>query len=131
MNNNYIITRLDKVRISKVLKKADQAYPELLKRIETADIIDALAVPKDLITMNCHVLCQDVNTTNTIELTLVYPHYENEQIGHVSILSDIGIALFSSRLGQTVQYRSSQNADVLLKIIDILYQPEKAGHYLI
>lgn len=102
MNYNYTITRLDKVRISKVLKKTDQAYSELLNRIETANIIDALEVPKDLITMNCQVLCQEVNTTNTIELTLVYPRYENEEIGHVSILSNIGVALFSSRLGQTI-----------------------------
>ena len=28
MKNNYTITRLDKVRIKKILKKSEQDYPE-------------------------------------------------------------------------------------------------------
>lgn len=131
MNKQYIITRLDKVRITKVLKKSDQTYPELLQLVETATVIDAIDVPRDLVTMNCHLLCQDVHAEKMIELTLVYPRYENEATGHVSILSDIGIALFSSRVGDTIQYQSSQNKEVALKILEIIYQPENAGHYLI
>tara|TARA_R110002049_G_scaffold2743_5_gene21143 strand:- start:19609 stop:20004 length:396 start_codon:yes stop_codon:yes gene_type:complete len=131
MKNNYTITRLDKVRIKKILKKSEQDYPELSDRVESASVIDAIDVPNDLVTMNCRIRCQDPETKSITEITLVYPRYADEEIGNVSILSNAGIALFAANVGQTIEYQSSEGNIVSLYIVEILYQPEHAGHYLI
>lgn len=131
MNKNHIVTRLDKVRIKKILKKTSEDYPELLNRIETSNIIDALDVPNDLVTMNCQIRCEELNTKKITEVTLVYPRYADESSGNISVLSNFGIALFAARVGQTIQFQSSHDIEVSMNIIEILYQPEDAGHYLI
>lgn len=131
MKKNYTVTRLDKVRIKKILKKSVRAYLELSDKVETANVIDAIDVPNDLVTMNCRIRCQEPETKRIAEMTLVYPRYTDVEIGNISILSNAGIALFAANVGQTIEYQSSEGDNVPLYIVEILYQPEHAGHYLI
>ena len=99
--------------------------------IEAANIIDAFEVPKDLITMNCRLRCEELKSRKITEVTLVYQRYANDDIGNVYIFSNLGIALFAARVGETVQCQKPAGVEVSWKIVEILYQPEDAGHYLI
>lgn len=130
------ITHLDKVRILKSLKAvrhtADmKKFEAFAKKIESATLIDSTSVPDNLVTMNSRVRYQNLASEDEHIAVIVYPKYAHAGKENISVLSPFGVALFGSLVGQEIEYASAGNVCNKLRILQILYQPEMAGHYLI
>jgi regulator of nucleoside diphosphate kinase len=134
--DSMLITRLDKLRIKKVLKAYRRTNVEtqcssLLERIEKASVIDSLMVPQNLVTMNSRICCKDLQTDEGLIVHLVYPQHVRSVSEDISILSPLGIEIFGSTVGDEVSFQTPDGSQKSILILEILYQPETEGHYLI
>jgi regulator of nucleoside diphosphate kinase len=82
-------------------------------------------VPDDMVTMNSRVAVADVEG-RVRRYTLVYPEDEAPEVGFVSALSPLGMALLGAGVGDEVCWLSAAGPEVGT-IEDLLYQPEAAA----
>lgn len=78
--------------------------------------------------MNSRLRVRDVDSGRDLTLTIVFPSDADLEQGKISIVAPIGTALLGYRVGDTVEWRVPAGVR-RLKIEEILYQPEAAGHY--
>jgi regulator of nucleoside diphosphate kinase len=78
--------------------------------------------------MNSTVRLRDLDADETLEFTLVYPRDADPDEGRVSVLAPIGTALIGYRAGDVIQWPVPAGT-TRLKVEDVVYQPESAGHY--
>lgn len=129
-----VLTAIDARRLRAMLEtRAAGRSPmgaALEREIARAEIVAALTVPPDVITMNSRVLC--VAPRGSRELQLVYPWDASSELGRISVLSELGLALLGNRIGARVRASSRLGArgfDVPATwgLSQLLYQPEEAG----
>jgi regulator of nucleoside diphosphate kinase len=78
--------------------------------------------------MNSRVRFVDLYTGEERVCTVVFPSDANIEQDKISVLAPIGTALLGYRAGDTIEWRvPSGNKQV--RIEEILYQPEAAGHF--
>jgi regulator of nucleoside diphosphate kinase len=63
------------------------------------------------------------------ELTLVYPRDLDGSAGRISILAPVGSALLGLRVGQQIEWPALHGTSVRVRIVEVLYQPEREGDY--
>ena len=78
--------------------------------------------------MNSKVRVTDLDTGESRVYTLVFPHDADYKEGRISILAPLGTALLGFQAGDVVEWRMPAGTRKL-RIDEILYQPEAAGHY--
>ncbi len=62
-------------------------------------------------------------------LTLVYPkHMEQAQDG-ISVLTPIGTALLGLSVGDTIAWPRRDGQLLNVRLLEVVYQPERAGEY--
>jgi regulator of nucleoside diphosphate kinase len=79
--------------------------------------------------MNTRVRLADIETNEKQVYTVVFPSEANLEQRKISILAPIGTAILGYRLGDTVEWPVPGGIRKL-RIEEILYQPEAAGHRL-
>ena len=130
-NPPRVLTELDQVRISKLLKHPDMAFAaELESVIDNAELVSSYDVPPHLVTMNSRVLIADEMLTEERTLTLCYPPDTNPNTGFVSVLSPVGTALLGLTEGQTAQWSAPGGESAAAKSLKVIFQPEESGDYL-
>jgi len=129
------ITEFDLTRLRDVLKARVNAevrdrdhLDSLENELDCAHVVDPSAVPHDVVTMNSQVRIEDVDTGMENVYTLVFPSDAGIQEKKLSILAPIGTALLGARAGETVDWPVPAGVRTV-RIKDVLYQPEAAGHY--
>ena len=126
-----VLTELDHIRISNLLKRPGMAFPaELASVIDNAELLSSYQVPFKLVTMNSRVLIADQKTADERTLTLCYPPDADPNTGFVSVLSPVGTGLLGLTEGQVAQWAAPNGAGASAKILKILFQPEESGEYL-
>lgn len=124
-----VLTAIDARRLRAMLAtRAARNSPlaaVLEREIDRADIVAALTIPSDVITMNSRVLC--VGQPRPRELQLVYPWDASSELGKISVLSELGLALLGNRIGARIRATSWLGASVTWGLSQLLYQPEEAG----
>lgn len=124
-----VLTALDARRLRAMLHTRAAAHSAigaaLEREIERAAIVAALTVPPDVITMNSRVLC--VAPRGSRELQLVYPWDASSELGRISVLSELGLALLGNRIGARIRASSWVGASATWGLSQLLYQPEEAG----
>ncbi|MDF0642646.1 MAG: nucleoside diphosphate kinase regulator [Nitrospira sp.] len=117
------------VGVGITFKGKDAEYLRSLEReLDRAHIVDSKAIPKDVVTMNSRVRFVDLYSGEERVCTVVFPSDANIEQDKISVLAPIGTALLGYRVGDTIEWRvPSGNKQV--KIEEILYQPEAAGHF--
>ena len=130
------ITDYDLVRLKELLQagigfaERDRPSLETLQgELDRAHIVEPAAVPNDVVTMNSQVRLTDVNTNEEQIYTVVFPSQANLDQGKISILAPIGTAILGYRVGDTVKWPVPGGIKTL-RIKEIVYQPEAAGHRL-
>jgi regulator of nucleoside diphosphate kinase len=127
------ITKRDLDRLSSLLHRVSAACPgaaELLdEELARADIVSSQRVPPDVVTMNSRVRFEDAGLGARREITLVYPGDENADGARVSVLSPEGCALLGLRVGQAIDWPCASGRPKRLRVLDVAYQPEAAGHF--
>ncbi len=130
-NPPRVLTELDHIRISNLLKHRDMAFAaELESVIDNAELVSSYKVPPQLVTMNSRVTIADGETHTERTLTLCYPPDTDPDKGFVSVLSPIGTGLLGLVEGQTAHWVTPGGAQANAKIVKVIFQPEDSGEYL-
>jgi regulator of nucleoside diphosphate kinase len=125
------VSRLDLERIEALLERlapADAAKLGALRaELDRADVVEPADVPAHTVTMNSTVTFADESNDEKLTLTLVYPAAAGTP-GTVSILAPVGSALLGLARGQQIDWPTPDGHKRRLKVLEISYQPEAAGH---
>lgn len=128
-HDQIIITEADRERLSPVLDQHGGAASESLDgELHRAIIVAPAEVPPDVVTMNSDVVYEDAATGVRRTIRLVYPRDADAVAGRVSVLAPVGAALLGLRVGQEISWRVP-NGVKRLRVVEIVYQPESAGHF--
>ena len=125
------VSRIDLERIEALLERlpaveAAKLAP-LVAELDRADVVEPAAMPANIVTMNSTVTFEDEDNGEKMTLTLVYP-YAAGKAGTVSILAPVGSALLGLAQGQMINWPMPDGRKRRLKVLEITYQPESAGH---
>ncbi|MBE3652388.1 nucleoside diphosphate kinase regulator [Vibrio navarrensis] len=128
---SIIVSTLDMDRISTLLEKATQWSAELEKledELDRATVMASSDMPSDVVTMNSTVRFKFVGSDNSIEKTLVYPDQVRSS-EDISIFAPVGSALLGLSVGQQLTWPMPGGQEKTIEIIDVVYQPERAGDF--
>lgn len=129
-----LLTELDHIRITKLLQRpsvSPETGTEVEDLIHNAELISSYEVPANVVTMYSQVLIADGKTGEQRRLTLCYPHDADPAAGFVSVLSPVGVGLLGLQKGRTARWPTPDGGTASAKILDILFQPEESGDYLL
>jgi len=135
-SRDIYITDYDLTRLKELLEvgigfagRDRPCLQSLQGELDRAHIVEPAGVPPEVVTMNSRVRLIDVATNEEQVYTLVFPSQANLAHGKISILAPIGTAILGCRLGDTVEWQVPCGVRKL-RIEEMLYQPEAAGHRL-
>ena len=131
-----LLTELDHIRISKLIQRPGalpdaQTEAEVDDLIHSAELVSSCKVPANVVTMYSQVLIADGQTGEQRKLTLCYPRDADVAAGFVSVLSPVGSSLLGLKKGRVARWRTRDGATAKATIVDILFQPEQSGDYLL
>ena len=126
-----VLTELDHVRISKLLKHPGMAFAaELESVLDNAELVSSYDVQASMVTMNSRVLIADDFLGEERTLTLCYPPDADPKTGFVSVLSPVGTALLGLAEGQMAHWSAPNGEQASARILKVVFQPEESGDYL-
>ncbi|HXH83907.1 MAG TPA: nucleoside diphosphate kinase regulator [Candidatus Tectomicrobia bacterium] len=100
---------------------------QLEEELDRAEVVPSSDIPHDVVTMNSCVRVTDLTTGRERTMTLVFPAEADADGGKVSIIAPAATALLGYRVGDTVEW-DVPGGKRTLRIDEMLYQPEAAGH---
>ena len=132
MERTIILTHQDLKRLHALIEGVQsernaEAAEALESELGRAQVVEASAVPPDVVTMNSKVRFADEESGQQREITLVYPKDADPAQQKVSILAPVGAALIGLSVGQSVDWPMPGGRVRRLKIVEVLFQPEAAG----
>lgn len=129
------ITDLDMQRLRKLLEgklgrtQKDREYlDDLEAELDSAVLVSAKKAPSDIVTMNSQLRVTDLDSGKEMTIKLVFPGEADYEKGKISIMAPIGTALIGYKTGDTVEWEVPSGTR-RLRIDEVLYQPEAAGHF--
>ncbi len=128
-----IVSTLDMERIDALLEQYPDPGPaeiEALRgELDRADVREPEQMPDNVVTMHSSVRFRIVDGGREFERTLVYPREIDGGDNKLSILTPVGSALLGLAVGAHIDWPSPGGKPTQVEIIEILYQPERAGDY--
>jgi regulator of nucleoside diphosphate kinase len=122
------LTELDFTRLRKFT--AAGAMRPLADLLDEADVLPAQAIPADVITMYARFVVRDVRTQRRHLLALCYPLDADPGKGRISVLSPAGIGLIGVAVGALAGWISPNGESTVVRIEEVLFQPEASGDYV-
>jgi regulator of nucleoside diphosphate kinase len=125
------ITNRDMRRLRPLLETMRNSRDDLRglqAELDNARIVTPAEMPPDVITMNSKARVRDLETGEEVTYTLVFPDQANIDQGRISVLAPVGTAMLGHRVGDEFEWIVPAGA-VRLRVEELLYQPEAAGHY--
>ena len=95
-----------------------------------ADVVAPRDVPANVVSMNAKVLITIAPSIEPTEIHLVYPHEFTGEKGQVNVIAPIGAAILGLTEGQEIEWPQPDGQLMQVKIVQVLYQPEREGDYL-
>jgi regulator of nucleoside diphosphate kinase len=131
------ITQHDLQRLKKLLHDiSDKNHPEVFSvqglaiELNRGIVVSPKDVPENMITMNSRVLLRDVESGKEMTCWLVFPDKVDAVKNPVSILSPLGTAMIGYKVGDVFTWESPSGAKQM-EVLDILYQPERVGNFVL
>ncbi|WP_246109420.1 GreA/GreB family elongation factor [Roseimaritima multifibrata] len=125
------VTRLQHLLTTEFAASIGAARPHiqnLTLKLSSANVVEASAIPADIVTMNSTIKLCDLDNHEVDTYTLVYPEEACIAEGKLSILSPLGSILLGSRAGENVTCRVADR-ESRKRIENISFQPERAGAF--
>lgn len=126
MKNQRYLTQNDAAILSKLaehlLRQGDaeiERGDEVMDMISTSVILPVNSQRKDCVSLYSKVSYSPANSDEKRSLTLVSPSDANPQLGLISTLTPIGLALIGRKISQTVEVILPSNRVEKIKILDI------------
>jgi len=131
--HNIVITELDMERLRYLLDPVrrplskDQEHLEVLEQeLDRAEILSSGETPPEVVTMNSRVRVRNLNTSQEMTYTLVFPKDADLAAGKISVLAPIGTAILGYRAGDVIVW-NVPGGERKFRIEEVLYQPEAAS----
>lgn len=99
---------------------------QIVDELDRAHIVPASEIPPDVVTMNSKLALQDLDTSEEMTFTVVFPSEANADQHKISVLAPLGTAVLGYRAGDSIEW-VVPGGTRRLRIERILYQPEAAG----
>ena len=136
IQSSRLVTELDHLRILNLLRRPGAALvagPGVVigAVMDAAELICSYDVPPTVVTMCSQILIADMPDGEPRKLTLCYPTDAKPATGFVSVLSPVGSSLIGLSKGQLAQWLTPDGRTASARVIDILFQPEESGDYLL
>lgn len=129
------VTDVDQDRLRRLLagtrvwSTRDREHLEQLhEELERAHVVPASEIPPDVVTMHSRLRLRDLDSGKDMVFTLVFPSDADADQGKISILAPLGTAVLGFRRGDTFEWHVPGRVR-RLRVEEVLYQPEAAGHY--
>lgn len=122
---NRLIAAIKQLRINAITNINIKTLAQGLKE---AKIIPTEQTPANLVTMNSTVKLKRLDTSEELEVAVVYHNDADIKTKRISIFAPMGMALLGTREHQTFDC-SLPNGAVYYKVCKVIYQPEAAGDY--
>jgi regulator of nucleoside diphosphate kinase len=101
----------------------------LQDELDRAETVDPRQMPPTVVTMNSTVRFMNETTGEEFCMTLVYPKDVQGKPDRISILAPVGSALIGLSIGDLIEWSLPGGGIIRVRIIDIIYQPERAGEF--
>jgi len=112
---------------SKLAATRDSSSVDWLERhLDDAEVTPASHIGPDVVTMNSQVLVSDVDSGETFEFEVVFPHIADAASGKISVLAPLGMAVLGRRVGEKFEWEFPVGVR-WLRLDRVLYQPEREG----
>jgi len=132
MNTRTIyITEADMKRLHPLIEQMKNSRDDLRmlqQELERARVVAPEEVPPDVVTMNSKARVRDVAADEEMTYSLVFPDQANIEQGKISVVAPIGTAMLGQRVGDEFEWQVPAGP-VRLRVEEVLYQPEAAGHF--
>ena len=125
------ITQADMKRLQSLIesmKSSREDLQALRAELHQAHVVAPADIPRDVVTMNSKAKVRDLETNEIMTYTLVFPGNANIDDGKISVLAPVGTAMLGHRAGEEFEWHVPAGP-VRLRVEEVLYQPEAAGHY--
>lgn len=125
------ITEADARRLRPLIegmKNSRDDLRALQSELENARVVKPADLPPDVITMNSKARLRDLDTGEEMIFTLVFPGNADIEHDKISVVAPIGTAMLGHRVGDEFSWEVPAGS-VRLRVEEVLYQPEAAGHY--
>ena len=125
------VSSLDAERLETLLAMPgdDIHQHALLDELSRADIVPPQEMPSGVVTMNSTVRFEIDAPEEQFCLTLAYPKDMNAVQNGISVLTPIGTALLGLSVGDTIEWPRRDGQLLKVRLLEVLYQPERAGDY--
>lgn len=126
-----VITALDLERLEALLD--DYPSPDnpqvvrLREELSRAEVVEPEQVPPNVVTMRSKVRFVVESSGEELCKSLVYPREADGSDDLISVLAPIGTALLGLAEGQRIEWPSPGGGLVPVRIVEVVYQPERAG----
>ncbi|STJ17321.1 regulator of nucleoside diphosphate kinase [Escherichia coli] len=88
-------------------------------------------MPHDVVTMNSRVKFRNLSDGEVRVRTLVYPAKMTDSNTQLSVMAPVGAALLGLRVGIPFTGNCRAALQTHLEVLELEYQPEAAGDYLL
>lgn len=126
------VTEQDKSRLEDMIgaiirsgKKRDD-FSSLIAELNRATVVSAKSISPNVVTMNSKVSIIDVDTSEKMKFTLVYPEDADAGENKISILSPIGSGMLGYKVGDEFQWAVPAGIRKFT-IAKVNHQPEAAS----
>lgn len=101
----------------------------LQAELDRAEVIEPQQIPPTVVTMNSTVRFAIESSGEEFCLTLVYPKDIDGTADRISILAPVGSALLGLSTGDSIEWPRPGGGMIRVRIVEIVYQPERAGDF--
>ncbi len=99
----------------------------LERELERAEVVAPEDIPPNVVTMNSTVRFSIADSEEDFRLTLVYPKDVGGESDRISVLAPIGSALLGLSVGDELDWPRPGGGMARVRVVDVLYQPERSG----
>lgn len=126
MKPHITISSLDAERLESLIGHGHHA---LLDELARADIVEPHDMPPGVVTMNSTVRFAIDAPSKQFCLTLAYPKDMGQLEHAISVLTPVGTALLGLSEGDTIDWPRRDGQAQHVRLLEVLYQPERSGEY--
>ncbi|HAV36553.1 MAG TPA: nucleoside diphosphate kinase regulator [Massilia sp.] len=131
MRPNIIVSSLDMERLEALIDSLPAAQADncanLLEELSRADMVEPQEIPPDVVTMNSRVRFVLDGQAEEFDMQLAYPKDVNGAADKLSVLTPVGNALLGLKVGDSIEWKRPDGGAFHVRVLDIVYQPERAG----
>ena len=130
-NTRIVLTSRDFDRLEALLGSLPpNGFPDkanLERELERAEVVAPEEIPPNVVTMNSTVRFSIADSSEDLHLKLVYPKDVGSEPDRISVLAPIGSALLGLSVGDELEWPRPGGGMTKVRVVDVVYQPERSG----